>query len=214
MHAPDPDMGWEHLFWLVFRRTSNPIALFDDQRRVIDVNDAALALMDRGRAELLGLTITDIVVPSERAEAIRQWEAFLLSGEYSGSRDLLRPDGSTVAVDFAARLAVIDGRRLAIYVIVAKGGVWSGAWPSASRGQSPARVLTKREREVVTLIAMGLETDQIAVELHVSPETVRTHVRNAMSKLGAHTRAQLVAIVLCTDRAIHPPHVGEHALSG
>jgi DNA-binding CsgD family transcriptional regulator len=56
---------------------------------------------------------------------------------------------------------------------------------------------------------MGLETNEIAQELHVSPETVRTHVRNAMAKLGAHTRAQLVAIALCTDRTIHLTHTEE-----
>jgi DNA-binding CsgD family transcriptional regulator len=32
--------------------------------------------------------------------------------------------------------------------------------------------------------------------LHISPDTVRTHVRNAMTKMGARSRAQLVAKVL------------------
>ena len=36
----------------------------------------------------------------------------------------------------------------------------------------------------------------IAQTLHVSPSTVRTHVRNSMTKLGAHTRAQLVAVAM------------------
>jgi DNA-binding CsgD family transcriptional regulator len=54
---------------------------------------------------------------------------------------------------------------------------------------------------VVTLIALGHDTSQIADGLLVSPETVRTHVRNAMSKLGARTRAQLVAIALSTGEA-------------
>jgi PAS domain S-box-containing protein len=197
------DGGWEALFWLLFRHSSNPIALLDEQRHIVDINDSALELLKRTPADILGLSITDSVIPSEREDATRQWEEFMRIGEYTGSRDLLRPDGSTVAVDFAAKMATIDGRRLAIYVILAKDGVW----PFPTRGQSAAQVLTKREREVVTLIAMGLETDQIAAELHVSPETVRTHVRNAMSKLGAHTRAQLVAIVISSDHSIHVPHV-------
>jgi DNA-binding NarL/FixJ family response regulator len=70
---------------------------------------------------------------------------------------------------------------------------------SAAAGELP---LTRREREIVTMIALGKETPQIAQELHIAPDTVRTHVRNAMSKLGAHTRAQLVAIVLCTEQAM------------
>ena len=60
---------------------------------------------------------------------------------------------------------------------------------------------------MVTLIALGHETAQIAQELHISVETVRTHVRNAMSKLGAHTRAQLVAVVLTTEQAVHGDHL-------
>jgi DNA-binding NarL/FixJ family response regulator len=54
-------------------------------------------------------------------------------------------------------------------------------------------LLTPRERTVVSLIGQGYETAAIARELVISPETVRTHVRNAMSKAGARTRAQLVA---------------------
>jgi DNA-binding CsgD family transcriptional regulator len=78
-------------------------------------------------------------------------------------------------------------------------------WPApVLSGELP---LTEREREVVTLIALGRETAQIAEELHISPETVRTHVRNAMSRLGAHTRAQLVAMVLCSDHAVHGARV-------
>jgi PAS domain S-box-containing protein len=193
---------------MVFRRSSNAIALVDDERRIVEVNDAALALLGRARAELVGTSIADIVIPSERAESARQWQAFLRSGgEYAGARDLLRSDGSRVGVDFAARLAAINGTRLAIYVILAR----DGSRPSRTAARSPKHLLTEREREVVTLIAMGRETGQIAQQLHISPETVRTHVRNAMSKLGAHTRAQLVALVLCTEQAIHLPHLGEQA---
>jgi len=215
MHAPSPDMGWERLFWLVFRRSSNAIMLVDDERRIVEVNEPALALVARSRAELIGKSIVDVIDPSERAESARQWQALLHAGDYTGARDLLRGDGSKVPIDFAARLAAVDGRRLAIYVMLAKNGSWPA--PTAARQSSPrssTRPLTPREREVVTLIAMGRETAQIAQELHVSPETVRTHVRNAMTKLGAHTRAQLVAIALCTDKTIHLTHAGEQTAAG
>jgi DNA-binding CsgD family transcriptional regulator len=69
--------------------------------------------------------------------------------------------------------------------------------------------LTHREREVVTLIALGHETAEIGRELHISPETVRTHVRNAMSKLGARTRAQLVAVFICRVHAVEVPSLEE-----
>jgi PAS domain S-box-containing protein len=203
MHASRVDGGWERLFWLVFDRTSNPIALLDDERRIVEVNDAAVKLFRRSPEEVMGRPITDFLRADERPLARRAWERFLSSGEYSGTRDMLLPDGTDTQIEFAARLAEVGGRRLAIYVALETDG--SSAHSIAARvSQLP---LTVREREVVTLIALGHETAQIAQELHISVETVRTHVRNAMSKLGAHTRAQLVAVVLTTEQAVHRDHL-------
>jgi len=54
--------------------------------------------------------------------------------------------------------------------------------------------LTEREREVVTHVAAGRSNDEIAVELHVSPATAKTHVSRAMVKLAVRDRAQLVVL--------------------
>lgn len=54
--------------------------------------------------------------------------------------------------------------------------------------------LTEREREVLTLVAVGLTNDEIAADLVLSPATVKTHVNRAMVKLGVRDRAQLVVI--------------------
>ncbi len=54
--------------------------------------------------------------------------------------------------------------------------------------------LTEREREVVTLVALGLSNEEIASRLVVSPLTAKTHVSRAMVKLGARDRAQLVVL--------------------
>ena len=56
--------------------------------------------------------------------------------------------------------------------------------------------LTKREREVLRLLADGMRNEQVALELSISPLTVRTHVKNAMEKLDADTRTQAVARAL------------------
>jgi DNA-binding NarL/FixJ family response regulator len=56
------------------------------------------------------------------------------------------------------------------------------------------RWLTRREREVMTLVAGGLTNAQIAAELVISPATAKTHVSRTMRKLRAHDRAQLVAL--------------------
>jgi PAS domain S-box-containing protein len=192
--------GWERLFWLVFTRTSNPVFLLDEERRIVEVNDAALSLFGRDRAKLIGTSIDAIIEPEGRPAAAREWREFLQSGEYSGKRTLVVADGSEVQIEFAARLESIGGRRLATYVAMVE---QEASTPSVEgSGELP---LTNREREVITLIALGDETAQIAEKLHISPDTVRTHVRNAMAKLGARTRAQLVALVLCSEHAVHAP---------
>jgi PAS domain S-box-containing protein len=193
--------GWERLFWLVFTRTSNPVFLLDEQRQIVDVNDAAVALFGGDRAAVVGTSIDALIRPEDQPVAASEWREFLKTGEYSGKRILHRADGSEVETEFAARLERIDGRRLAAYVAIVEDE--SAPPPSVDGvGELP---LTNREREVVTLIALGQETAQIAEQLHISPDTVRTHVRNAMSKLGARTRAQLVALVLCSEHAVHVP---------
>jgi DNA-binding NarL/FixJ family response regulator len=70
------------------------------------------------------------------------------------------------------------------------------AQPDHSRAAAPARLamLTDREREVLTLVAAGMSNEDIAGHLVVSPHTAKTHVNRAMTKLGAHDRAQLVVI--------------------
>ncbi len=71
----------------------------------------------------------------------------------------------------------------------------------AARSKQPAEtagpsleMLTEREREVLTLVGMGLSNDDIARRLVVSPLTAKTHVSRAMVKLGARDRAQLVVL--------------------
>jgi DNA-binding NarL/FixJ family response regulator len=60
------------------------------------------------------------------------------------------------------------------------------------RGGDLLGELTAREREVLTLVARGLGTDEIAERLVVATHTAKTHVNRAMAKLGARSRAQLV----------------------
>jgi len=191
------DTGLEGLLWFVFRRSENAMVLADEQRRFVEVNDAALQLLGRERAELIGTPVADTIRPSERERSDREWQAFMRSGEHAGTRNIVRADGSEVRIEVAARVLQVGARRLAISVTLATSALDAPPSPAAA----PRGALTNREREVVTLIALGHDTSRIADDLLVSPETVRTHVRNAMAKLGARTRAQLVAIALSTGEA-------------
>ena len=56
--------------------------------------------------------------------------------------------------------------------------------------------LTGREREVLTLLAQGLQLDDIAERLGIGSETVRTHLRKASERLGAANRTHAVAIAI------------------
>jgi NarL family two-component system response regulator LiaR len=56
--------------------------------------------------------------------------------------------------------------------------------------------LTEREREVLALMVEGLNNNQIARRLVVSPSTAKFHVSSVLSKLGASTRTEAVAIAL------------------
>lgn len=54
--------------------------------------------------------------------------------------------------------------------------------------------LTEREREVLSLVAQGMNNEEIAGQLVISPATAKTHVSRILSKLEARDRAQLVVI--------------------
>ena len=56
-----------------------------------------------------------------------------------------------------------------------------------------AVTMTKREREVVTLIGEGLSNKEIAERLHIALHTVKSHMHNVLEKLALHTRLQVAA---------------------
>ncbi|MFJ9683406.1 response regulator [Streptomyces sp. NPDC101194] len=68
--------------------------------------------------------------------------------------------------------------------------------------------LTRRERDVVALAALGLSNDEIAEQLFVSPLTAKTHVNRAMTKLSARDRAQLVVIAYQCGLVSPAPEAG------
>jgi DNA-binding NarL/FixJ family response regulator len=62
--------------------------------------------------------------------------------------------------------------------------------------------LTRREREVLALLADGADNDSIARMLVISPQTARTHIQNILSKLSVHSRLEAAAFV--TQNGILP----------
>ncbi len=67
---------------------------------------------------------------------------------------------------------------------------------TATRPPSPGHDLTVRELEVLQLMVSGQTNPEIAASLVVSPSTVKYHVSNILSKLGAASRTEAVAVAL------------------
>jgi HD-GYP domain-containing protein (c-di-GMP phosphodiesterase class II)/DNA-binding CsgD family transcriptional regulator len=70
------------------------------------------------------------------------------------------------------------------------------ALPLATSGHAGASALSRRELQVLTLLARGASGDGAASALGVAPATIRKHLRTASSKLGAHTRTHAVALAI------------------
>ena len=76
------------------------------------------------------------------------------------------------------------------------GSLFSQIVNHAMTRSSPALLMeslrmTRRERQVVDLIAEGFSNKEIAQRLHLSPYTVKSHVHNILEKLSLHTRVQI-----------------------
>ena len=119
-----------------------------------------------------------------------------------GASGFLLKDAEPVALLDAIRVVADGGSLLAPSVtrrvIEHFGGALAAAKPHPELHQ-----LTDREREMVAWVATGRSNQEIADELVVSPDTVRTHVSRAMVKLHARDRAQLVVFAL--QSGLEPP---------
>ncbi len=182
--------------------------LADDQRRWVTGNAAACDLLGISQEEVPWHTMDDFTPPSERERLEDQWEAFLTSGAAEGWYQLYVADRGPVPVEFSSTANVLPARHLSLFIppdetspeqaegVLAR----EAAWTPAVEKVSGRLQLTEREREVLTLVASGLQNGDMAQRLFLSPETIKSHVHNAMVKLGSHTRAHAVAIALVTGQ--------------
>ena len=181
----------------------------DDQRRWITGNEAACQLLGISREEIPWSTMDDVTPASEQGRLEEQWEAFLGHGAAEGLYELFVPGREPVPVEFGAVANVQASRHLAVFMPLEPEAsaaetttsfIGGPAWSAIVKDGEGRLALTKRERQVMTLVAAGGHSDDVASELFVSAETVKSHVQNALSKLGAHTRAHGVAIALVTGQ--------------
>lgn len=186
--------GLSGLFMAAFRHSKNAMVLVDARRRLVDANGAYISLLGYRRSAIIGQPIYRFVVDGP-ALSPSQWRAALKSGRFSGEAQFLSADGAHVAVQWAATTEVVTGQLLTLGVALS-----TSRWGSRFRRANPpggrSVSLSRRECEIVRLVALGDTGPEIAGQLQISHATVRTHVRNAMTKTDARSRAHLVAKAL------------------
>ena len=199
--------------WRCVLADDHPAILDAVARYLADIEDVELVAQARNGDEALQLiekhapdvAVVDIRMPgvggidiARQLGAEGSKTAVILYTGHS-ERSLLLEALDAGARGFLVKEAPLDDLARAIrticeggtYVDPALAGVLVG--PQATE-RLPA--LTKREREVLRLLADGMQNEQVALELSISPLTVRSHVKNAMEKLEADTRTEAVAKAL------------------
>lgn len=195
-HTAADGLGLPALFAAAFTQSRNPMVLLDDQRRHVDANGPYLKLLGYRRDALVGRPVHELVAGGPQASP-QEWAAALAERRFTGEAELVRCDGARVAVQWAASTEMATGGMLVLVVALS-----TSRWGRRFRREpdvadaSAGAALSRREREVVQFVALGCTSAEIAEELRIAPDTIRTHVRNAMTKVGARSRAQLVAKAL------------------
>jgi PAS domain S-box-containing protein len=202
IHTTSGDSGWPGLFWEAFRRSKNPMFLLDAERRHVDLNQAYVALVGYPKDQLIGRPAYELLADGPLMSAA-EWRMLLRQREFTGTAELVRADGRHVAVEVAGHPEIVTGLQLVLFVAI-RTGRFARRRSGETISLAERAPLSIREVDVVRLLADGLTGPEVAEELKVAHNTVRTHVRNAMVKSGAHSRAQLVALTLAEGLVFNP----------
>jgi PAS domain S-box-containing protein len=167
-------------------------------------NTRAVALYGWQASEAIGRSIVELLVAPGEEQLVDEIRRTLSAGKtWQGSMRLKRRDGSLLKA-FVKNSPLRNGEGR-IHGIVGVSieltdpeliSAIRAAGIASSRAGGRQRTLSPREREILGMLARGLTGEQIAERLVLSPETIRTHIRNAREKLGASTRVEAVTIAL------------------
>jgi DNA-binding NarL/FixJ family response regulator len=156
-----------------------------------DIGNIDVAIVDlrRGTAETDGSLSGD-----ETIRALRKTEpglGIVAHGERA-ERHIATAALQAGATTYVSRTASAEDLRRAVdAALTQEHFVDPAVPPKGSRGK-----LTRRQREILQLVANGGSTALAARELGLSEETVKTHTKNALARLGARNRTHAVAIAL------------------
>ena len=167
-----------------------PAYVLDKAGVVRWINAAAEQLV----GDVRGRHFTSVVAPEDgrRARELFARKVLGASPATEATGQLVSTAGARVAVEISA-VPLRSGER-----VVGVFGLIEGR-PDDSPAAPPPH-LTPRQVEVLRLLERGRSTKQIAAELHLSPETVRNHVRRLFRALGVNTRLEAVAAARAASR--------------
>ena len=158
---------------------------------VVDVRPDVV-VVDLGLADGDGISLTRRLLAEDPGRGV-----VIYTG--SSDEDTLFDGLDSGARGFALKEGSVDELAEAIRVVAAGGGYVDPRLRSAllsPRATQRQPALSTREREIMSLLAQGLTSEQVAGRLYLSAETVKTHVRNSMNKLEARNRVHAIAIAL------------------
>ena len=135
-----------------------------------------------------GIHYSEAAPPHELARARETWAAVTLGGETRRRTGHFRAaNGDLIQLEVITAPVRMEGKIV---------GTFGIAIPSDELPRLLDIELSPRQLDVLRLLVQSKSTSQIAVELHLAPETVRNHVRSLLKALGAHTRLEAVLIAL------------------
>ncbi|MFI0369041.1 LuxR C-terminal-related transcriptional regulator [Actinomadura sp. 1N219] len=113
-----------------------------------------------------------------------------IDGGAATRRLTVRPAGQDAATDITVTSAPLP-ERPSLIVSILSAQSRTAAPPPALR-----RLLTEREAAIAELVAAGKRDHEIAGRLHISPNTVKHHLKSIYQKLGVHSRVELAGLLL------------------
>ena len=169
---------------LALEQVNVPSYLIDPTGVIRWVNPACVQLV----GDVVGKQASSVVAPEEKRRVLEALARKLAGTERvtNGSVVVIDTGGDRVDVEVSS-VALMEGHRL-----VGVFGQFSDI--EVDVAPAPPPHLTPRQVEVLRMLQRGASTNQIALELHLSTQTVRNHIRHLLHALGVHTRLEAVAV--------------------
>lgn len=199
-----------------FGASAEALVAIDDRGTIVFWNDAATNLLGRNATQAMGRPCHEVMqgltpggghlcgpncAIAESCRRLRAPRRFEMVVHHPDGADLWLEVITCIVLDEDDRPVTVhiigesvSARRLTDLAETVVRRVSGGGLPPELLESE--QVLTRREHDVLVLLAQGVSTAQIAQRLRVASATVRNHVQNLFLKLGAHSRAEAVVLAV------------------